>query len=104
MYGEGSFISGMLKNGASGYVLKNSSKKELIEAIKTVFAGEKYYSQKVTQLLISSMMPGKTTNSDPLIPRITRREKEILSLIIDEFTTQETNLPCGYTSLVESVF
>jgi len=89
MYGEGSFISGMLKNGASGYVLKDSNKQELIDAIKTVFSGEKYYSQKVTQILISSMMPGKTISSNPLLPKITRREKEILKLIVNEFTTHE---------------
>ena len=89
MYEEGSFISGMLKNGAKGYILKNSSKKELIQAIKAVYAGENYYSQEVTQNLISSMMPGKTVSSNPLFPKITRREKEILELIVDEHTTQE---------------
>ena len=35
------------------------------------------------------MMPGKTVSTNPLLPRITRREKEILKLIVDEHTTQE---------------
>ena len=89
MYGEGSFISGMLKNGASGYMLKNSNKHEMIDAIRTVYSGENYYSKEVTQNLISRMMPGKTVSTNPLLPRITRREKEILKLIVDEHTTQE---------------
>ena len=35
------------------------------------------------------MMPGKNVSTNPLLPRITRREKEILKLIVDEHTTQE---------------
>ncbi|MCZ6694345.1 MAG: response regulator transcription factor, partial [Bacteroidetes bacterium] len=89
MYGEGSFITSMLKSGAKGYILKNSSKDQLIQAIKSVNAGENYYSQEVTKILISSLMPGKTISSNPLFPKITRREKEILKLIMEEYTTQE---------------
>jgi len=89
MYGEGSFISSMLKNGAHGYLLKNSSKEELLQAIKTVHQGENYYSPEVTSNLISSLLPGKKVSSSTLLPKITRREKEILILIVDEYTTHE---------------
>ncbi len=81
-----SFITRIMKCGASGYLLKNTSSEELIEAIKTANAGEQYLSKEVQATLISSSF-GKKEES--FIPMLTRREKEVLKLIIDEFTTKE---------------
>ena len=89
MYGAGSFITGMLKSGAKGYLMKNSSKEELLEAIATVNRGETFFNKEITSNLISSMIPGTPEPGRGLIPKITRREKEILNLIVDEFTTSE---------------
>lgn len=87
-HNEGSFISGMLNNGAKGYVLKNSDKDTLKKAIKTVHQGETFLGEEVTQALIQGMMP---ENKIPRThtPKLTRREKEILALIVEEHTTQE---------------
>jgi len=88
MYNEGSFISGMLKNGAKGYVLKNSDKDTLKEAIKTVHEGGSFFGEDVTKTLMQGMMPEKKRAQNNT-PKLTRREKEILALIVQEFTTQE---------------
>jgi DNA-binding NarL/FixJ family response regulator len=88
MYEKASFIQQMLKNGASGYILKNTGHDELVEAIRTVHRGEQYLSKVVSDTLMQSML-GRPATSRQYIPEMTRREKEILLLIAKEFTTQE---------------
>lgn len=91
MFNEASFIQGMLKSGAKGYLLKNSGRKEVIKAIRKIYKGENYFSQDVSNTLMQSMIPGgeKKTSSSSLIPKLTRREKEILQLILEEHTNAE---------------
>ncbi|MBK8502718.1 MAG: response regulator transcription factor [Saprospiraceae bacterium] len=88
MYEKASFIQQMLKNGAAGYILKNTGQDELVEAIKTVHRGEQYLSKIVSDTLMQSLM-GKASTTRPYIPEMTRREKEVLVLIAKELTTQE---------------
>ncbi|MBN8833431.1 MAG: DNA-binding response regulator [Niastella sp. SCN 39-18] len=73
-------IRNMLENGASGYVLKNATKEELLEAAKAVMAGKSYLSFDVALSL---------RKTDDELPIITRREKEILLLIADGLTNAE---------------
>ena len=89
MYEEGNLISKMVRNGANGYILKNTGKDRLIEAIKTVYRGENYFSDRVKDALITSMVASKNKKSGTLIPSLTRREKEIIRLIVNEYTTHE---------------
>lgn len=83
-----SFIKQIIKNGAKGYLLKNTGKNELIEAVKTVLNGELYLQQNIKELLLNESF-GKATTSSFFIPKLTSREKEILELIIKEYTTEE---------------
>ncbi len=89
MYDEGALIYSMLKNGVKGYILKNIGKERLLEAIQTVYDGENYFSDHVKDTLLTSMQPGKTKSSSEFMVKLTRREKEIINLIIDEYTTAE---------------
>jgi two-component system nitrate/nitrite response regulator NarL len=92
MHNEESFLTNMIKNGASGYILKNTGKDELLEAISTVMEGKNYFSKEVTENLLHSMMPGDNKKSNGSIKpqlKISRREKEVLKLICEEFTTPE---------------
>ncbi len=88
MYDKGSFIQQMFKSGASGYILKNAGKEELLKAIRTIIDGETYVSQQVSQALMNSLLKKDKSRSD-FIPELTRREKEVLKLIAEEYTTQE---------------
>ncbi len=85
-FNEVSFITGIMKTGASGYLLKNTSKEELIEAIETVYRNKQYLSREVRDKLVSSSFGKEDT---AFIPKLTRREKEVLKLITDELTTKE---------------
>lgn len=81
------FIKKMLKNGAMGYLLKNTSKVELTEAITEVKEGNRYLPKKISDILLNDSIGME--NSTYFIPKLTSREKEILTLIIKEFTTEE---------------
>ncbi|MBS1947985.1 MAG: response regulator transcription factor [Bacteroidetes bacterium] len=73
-------IRNMMKNGASGYVLKNATKEEIMSAIAAVTSGKTYLSFEAAQSL---------REKETGIPLITRREKEILSLVADGLTNNE---------------
>lgn len=77
-FNQQSFIQKMMDSGASGYVLKNATKEELVEAIETVMRGGKYLSDEVVATILQKGDPGK--------PVLTRREKEVLALIADGLT------------------
>jgi DNA-binding NarL/FixJ family response regulator len=75
-FNQGSYVNKMMENGASGYVLKNADKEELLEAIREVNKGKTYLSFEAGQAM-------RKDNSTEKIPLITRREKEILMLIAE---------------------
>lgn len=80
-----SLISEALKNGAKGYLTKNVSYTDLIEAFDSVLKGKIYLHQDIS--FVPSVERNKFT--DNYLPKLTRREKEILTLILEEYTTQE---------------
>lgn len=80
-FNQQSFIQKMMEHGASGYVLKNATQAELMEAITTVAKGQTYLSDEAASAL-------KKTDTSAL-PLITRREKEVLALIADGLTNGE---------------
>ena len=77
-----SFIEKMMSSGASGYVLKNATKEELLEGIETVVRGKQFLSFDAALALRTSAPQGN-------VPVITRREKEVLGLIADGLTNNE---------------
>lgn len=79
-FNQQAIIRNMMDNGASGYVLKNATKKELLEAINIVLKGNTYFSLEAAH----SLKESRTQQ-----PMITRREKEVLQLIAEGFTNAE---------------
>lgn len=91
MFNEESFVTEILNHGAEGYILKNTGREELLTAIRTVHEGKSYFSKDVTQTIMKGLMKARKASSasTSFIPKISRREKEVLKLIVEEFTTQE---------------
>ncbi|MEL7124023.1 MAG: response regulator transcription factor [Bacteroidota bacterium] len=89
MHDNAGYISKMIKNGVNGYILKNTGKEELMRAINTVLAGSSYYSADVTQALVSGGPKSRKPKTTDFIQKLTRREKEVLGLIVEEMTTDE---------------
>lgn len=81
---ERSNIARMINYGASGYLSKTAGKAELIEAIQAVMHNKAFFSEEVQKELFFSDKAAK----QPL-PKLTRREKEILILIAEGKTTAE---------------
>jgi DNA-binding NarL/FixJ family response regulator len=86
-YRETSLMKSMIQGGASGYLLKNSSLEEILEAIHAVRNGAEYIQPEMKELLLRESLHRFPDRR--FIPRLTRREKEILALILEEQTTQE---------------
>jgi len=84
---DNNHIKKMMNAGAVGYILKNCSESELKRAIDQVMRGETYYSPEATETVMNSLMKKKTTISVDM--PLTTREKEVLELIVKEFSNQE---------------
>lgn len=78
-FNQQSLIQNMMNSGASGYVLKNASQRELLEAIETIAQGKTFLSDEAAAIL-------KLHESAPVV---TRREKEVLELLADGLTNNE---------------
>ncbi|MBN1367338.1 MAG: response regulator transcription factor [Dehalococcoidales bacterium] len=80
-YSDIYYILGLLEAGACGYLLKDTRGEELVEAIRSVRAGESVLDPAVTRKLLERVVqqPGNTTNA-PLTAQLTRREIEVLHL------------------------
>jgi len=80
-------IKQLLKYGAKGFLLKNSGKEKIVEAILELHNGQKYFDSAIISKLLEN--ENKKSVGTSLFPKLSRREKEILNLIIQEYTTQE---------------
>lgn len=88
---EAHHIREALQAGVHGYVMKSAEKSELIRAIKTVFGGEKYFSEKIIKKLaeIADLQsPNGKARINDIMP-LTKREIEILRLVVKDFSNIE---------------
>lgn len=81
------YVKNMMKNGAQGYLLKTADIEVLLTAIETVYEGEEFFDEAIKSKLIQDSLFGKRRSG--LTPLLTRREKEVLKFIIDEFTNPQ---------------
>jgi len=89
MYTKHEFITSLIKEGASGYILKERGREELINAIQAVYRGEHYFGERVTSKLIEGMRQRPRPSEQEKIVKLTKREKEVLKLIAEGMTTPQ---------------
>ncbi len=87
MFAEPEYLLYTLKGGASGYVLKNSTPKELHEAVHTVASGGRYIHPTMSDLLAKHI--ASTNDAMSSMQNLTARELEILQLIARGHTNKE---------------
>jgi two-component system response regulator NreC len=88
MHRSDEYFFEMLKNGASGYVLKGADPSELIKAVRVVGQGEVFLYPTMAQKLLKDYLSrvGKFDESDP---QLSPREKEILRLLAEGYSNKE---------------
>ena len=82
MHNEGNLIKEIVDAKASGYVLKNTGKKELVEAINKIALGKTFYSNEVLQVMIKNI----AENKEDKLPSLTSRELDVIKLIAKEYS------------------
>jgi len=82
-FNQGSYIKQMMEHGASGYVFKNVSREELLQAITKVASGQQYLSFEAG----ASMREEKKRTE--ALPVLTKREKEVLQMIAEGLTNPQ---------------
>jgi DNA-binding NarL/FixJ family response regulator len=92
MHDNQEYLNQIIRSGAKGFVLKNTDKEELLQAVKSVASGENFFSKDISKLIIDNYIrsakegeKGETYKEVPL----TKREIEILKFIADGHSNQE---------------
>ncbi|HEY5602859.1 MAG TPA: response regulator transcription factor [Gammaproteobacteria bacterium] len=79
MHEHKEYIQGVIRCGAHGYIVKDVSSQEMINAIKTVIGGETYYSSCVSQMMYDDFSKVDRSNVDRV--GLTQRQRTILALV-----------------------
>ena len=92
MYNSEEFILNSIKAGARGYLPKNTSRDELLEAIYTINKGEEFFSESISKIMLKSYIK-RATNDDQTEDKthavLTSREIEILKLYVEGLINKE---------------
>jgi DNA-binding NarL/FixJ family response regulator len=89
MHSERQIVVGVFRAGASGYLLKESSSLELVDAIRTIHLGRKYLSQKISDIVLQEISDVKKDTKEIGVDVLTNRECEILQLISEGNSTKK---------------
>ena len=89
MYNDPEIVNSILAAEADGYVLKNSGKAEIIDAIRKVHQGSSYYSTEVIASFMKHRTEDRKQKKKDIHEILTAREVEIVQLICEELTTAE---------------
>ncbi|RZK49532.1 MAG: response regulator transcription factor [Pedobacter sp.] len=83
MFGDRHVIKEMIEAGINGYILKNTGKVELMEALEKVSKGQCFFSDEVTKVLVRSF------KKEEEFSHLTNREIEIIRLIEQELSNKQ---------------
>lgn len=86
MHNEKTVIKHLISLGADGYVVKSAGREEIIQAIRTVASGSKYFSNEVMQSLIND--EEKELPQNPALDILTSREIEIIRCIANGMSSK----------------
>ncbi len=92
MHSDSLYVTEMLKSGAAGYLLKDCAFEELTRAIKTVIDGKTYLSPAISGLVIDDYLHRLSLDDFKSIDILTDREREILQLIAEGYSTKQIAL------------
>ncbi len=94
MHNNREYIISSVENGASGYLLKDTGKEELMRAIKVVSEGRKYFPPEISEVIIDELLAKASVEAQddknrPIYQKITPKEKQILGMIVQGYNSRE---------------
>ncbi len=97
MHDAEEYVLQSIQSGAMGYLLKDATREEFLKAIRNIHQGEKYFSAEISKIVIDkyleSLTPGRLvvsgSQSSPDDKLLTKREKQILKLILQGMSNKE---------------
>lgn len=95
MHNNPEYMVTSVENGAMGYLLKDTSKEEILKALTSVSEGEKYFPPTVSAMIIDGLMAQRKQKVTPklkntnVFTKISKKEREILKYITEGLSSQE---------------
>ncbi|MEW6745892.1 MAG: response regulator transcription factor [Planctomycetota bacterium] len=86
---ERRLVTAMLQAGASGYLLKTTAAKELVDAVRAVAAGQAYLSPSIAQDVVQHHVRAMASNGAGAFSTLSEREREVLQLIAEGYQSKE---------------
>ena len=88
MHSDDHFVAGMLQAGACGYLPKDCAAAELVDAIRTVTAGETYLSPRAANIVVESYRRALSKDKSTSAVVLTVREREVLQFVAEGETSK----------------
>jgi DNA-binding NarL/FixJ family response regulator len=92
MYTSEEFIFNAINAGAKGYLPKNTSRGELLDAIQAIHLGEEYYAESISNVILKSYIKKAKSGTDESTSKesqLSKRELEVLRLFAEGYSNQE---------------
>ncbi len=83
------YLRDAVRAGAAGYLLKDVSKDELLDAIRQVATGGAFIESQMLKGMLSEMKPSGAGGPSPTAKNLTKREREILALVAEGLSNRE---------------
>ena len=87
-YDDDPYVQAVLEAGANGYVLKNASSEEIVQAVHTVYEGQMALDPSITRKIVARWMSAGQAPAEPLKPRPSPREMDVLRLVARGMTNK----------------
>ncbi|MGR5300355.1 MULTISPECIES: response regulator [Vibrio] len=88
MHNNVEYVAKCLRNGAQGYLLKDSAVDELEPAVMNVLSGDSYISREVDESMLDKLLLDENTPTS-LLELLTSRQRQILQLIAEGYSTKQ---------------
>lgn len=89
MFNRETDVTNLYDIGVDGYLLKDSSVSEVAKALAFVNEGKEYYCEAVKEVLFKALLQRKKNEITTVDASLTNREKEVLQLICEQYSTEE---------------